>query len=461
MNQHRLSLPLAFATTLAACGGGGGDGVTAAAPAPAGASGPVPAAVTAPSTNTEPSREVIVQLNTGQPVAAVAAAYGLSVLDQFGKRPIWRLRLVPGASLDATLAALRTDRRVRVAEANVASQTPEGRQESLWAVGGDARTYVVQWAPSALRLPEAHAVSQGAGVRVAVLDTGIDRAHPALAGRLARTAAGALLGRDFVDEDADPSEAGVPGEPGHGHGTHVAGLVSLVAPQAQLMPARVLDRAGRGNVWVLAEALAWAADPDGDPATDDGAHVINLSLGTTQPTTLLRTAVALADCDFDDDDEEFDDPGYDDDKRRCANKFGAVVMAAAGNDGRADRRQFPAAEEVPGSVAVTAHTEQRRLASFSNTGSWVEVAAPGERIISTFPGGGYATWSGTSMATPLAAGTAALVVGTYADKRSILPLDVAQRLLARTAPLCGGTALRGIDAAAAAGDTQAPEPACN
>jgi subtilisin family serine protease len=344
-------------------------------------------------------------------------------------------------------------------EGNAENETPEGRRRSGWFVGGDAGTFASQWAPASLRLPEAHTTSVGTGIRVAVLDTGIDLTHPALAGRLARTGGGALLGRDFVDDDADPSEVGAGTDPGYGHGTHVAGLVSLVAPAATLMPARVLDRNGRGNVWVLAEALAWAADPDANPATDDGAHVINLSIGTTQQTNLLRTAVALADCDFDDDDDEFADPGFDDDKARCANKFGAVVLAAAGNDGSDTQLQFPAAEAVPGSLAVTAHTQQRTLAPFANRGPWVEIAAPGDAIISTFPGGGYATWSGTSMASPLAAGTAALVLATLPDPRGVLPLDITTRLLGRSAPLCG-TTLRKIDAAAAATDTQAPEPPC-
>ena len=115
---------------------------------------------------------------------------------------------------------------------------------------------------------------------------------------------------------------------------------------------------------------------------------------------------------------------------------------------------------MPGSLAVTAHTPQRTLASFANRGPWVEIAAPGESIISTFPGGGYATWSGTSMASPLAAGTAALVLASLPDPRGVLPLDITTRLLARSAPLCG-TTLRKIDAAAAATDTQAPETPCS
>jgi Subtilase family len=442
---QRAALSAAFAATLAACGGGGD--ATDPAPAPP------------PAPNTSVAGEIVVQLNTGTDVTAVAAAYQLAVVDQFGKRPIWRLRAAAGANAHSAITSLRADTRVRFAEPNVENETPESRKGAAWFVGGDAGTYATQWAPASLRLPEAHSTSVGSGMRVAVLDTGLDLAHPAFTNRLARNNAGTLLGRDFVDDDADPSEVGAGTDLGYGHGTHVAGLVSLVAPAATLMPARVLDRNGRGNVWVLSEALGWAVDPDANPASDDGAHVINLSIGTTQQTNLLRTAVALANCDFDDDDDEFDDAGFDDDRARCANKFGAVVLAAAGNDGSDTIAQYPAAEAVPGSLSVTATTEQRTLASFANRGSWVEIAAPGDRIISTFPGGGYATWSGTSMATPLAAGTAALVLATYADPRSVLPLDITQRLLARTAPLCGAT-FRAIDAAAAATDTQAPEPPC-
>lgn len=412
-----------------------------------------------PGANLALAGEIIVQLNVGTDVSALAGAYQLAVIDQFGKRPIWRLRVAPGASVNAVIATLRADAGVRFAEPNFESETPESRRRVVWAVGGDSGSFGTQWAPTALRLAEAHSTSVGLGMRVAVLDSGIDLAHPALAGRLAIDAAGSLLGRDFVDDDVNPSEGGTSADLGFGHGTHVAGLVSLVAPGATLMPVRVLDAQGRGNLWVLAEALTWAVDPDSNPATDDGAHVINLSLATTQRTNLMRTAVALANCDFDDDDDEFEDPGFDDDKTRCANKFGAVVLAAAGNAGNSTELQFPAAEGTPGLLAVTASTELHTLAPFANHGAWVQIAAPGDRIVSTFPGGGYATWSGTSMASPLAAGTAALVLATFADPRGVLPKDIAQRLSDRSAQLCG-TALRQIDAAAAVTDNAAPERPC-
>ena len=462
MRAARLSLLAATVATLAtvaACGGGGGSAGATPGPAPSPAPGPAPAP-TAPGENAALPGEIVVRLLRSSDFAAVTADFGLTAIDRFGQRPIWQLRVPAGRDTQAVIDALRADPRVLNAEPNYENETPEGRRRTPWATGGDAGTYATQWAPEALRLPAAHALSRGNGIRVAVLDTGIDLTHPALAPRLARTAGGALLGRDFVDDDADPTEGGNTGDIGYGHGTHVAGLVALAAPGSTLMPARVLDAQGRGNVWVLAEALLWAVDPDANPTTDDGAHVVNLSLGTTRATDLLRTAVALADCDFDDDDDAFNDAGYDDDKERCSRKHGAVVLAAAGNAGDDQELQFPAAEQAPGALAVAASTAQRTLAGFSNRGSWVQIAAPGEAIISTFPGGGYATWSGTSMATPLAAGTAALVLGRFADPRSVLPLDVAKRLVDRSAALCGGTPLRQVDAAAAVEDTQAPDPAC-
>jgi len=253
----------------------------------------------------------------------------------------------------------------------------------------------------------------------------------------------------------------------------MAGLVALAAPDARIMALRVIDRAGAGNIWVLAEALKYAVDPDGNPATDDGADVINLSISTTRRTSLLAEIVGGVTCsadlggtDSDDDEgddgdgEEGDDGDGDEDgagdspsgeedvSEECeaTGRRGAVVVAAAGNSGSRNP-EYPAAEGVPGSLAVGASTEADTLATFSNWGSWVHVLAPGDQIVSAIPGGEYAVWSGTSMAAPLAAGEVALL---RAKDPAQLAVQVADQIVV-SAVAIGGSAPPRIDAAAALG----------
>ncbi len=375
--------------------------------------------------------EVSVKLFLATDLEAVAADYSLDPvpLDQFGSRTIYRMRIADGADPAVRAAELEADPRVEYAEPNFLGQTPEGRQRSAWAKGDDQGEYMGQWAPDMIRLPEAHTITRGAGIIVAVLDTGVDLTHPELVGHL-------LPGYDFVDLDSDPSEEGeYEVNAGYGHGTHVTGLVVLTAPEASILPVRVLDPEGVGNVWVLAEALAYAVDPDGDPDTNDGADVINMSLGTTQRTDLLAEVVALVTCVNDDDDDCLTPDGK-----------GAVVVAAAGNSG-ARIREFPAAEQVPGALAIAASTITDTLATFSTYGRWVRVAAPGQDIVSTTPEGEYGTWSGTSMATPFAAGEAALIRAAYPQLRA---RQVTARMLA-SADIISALVSRRIDTAAALG----------
>lgn len=387
--------------------------------------------------------EVLMKLQSSSQFAALQARYQLTLLGQFGARPIYRTRVPAGQDSKTVIKALLLEPGVLVAEQNVDHEAPESRKNNPWVFGSEAQ-YQGQWAPAALRLAEAHAVTTGAGVRVAVLDTGIDRLHPALAGKV-------LPGHDFVDGDADPAEGGSAANGAWGHGTHVAGLVALAAPGASILPLRVLDPDGFGNTWVLQEAMLYAMDPDGNPATADGAHVINLSLGTTTRTRLFYAMADLYTCSLPpvgtppSKELDFNDPGYDVDRQRCAGSPGAVLTAAAGNSGSDKPREYPAAESANGKLSVGASTATRRLADFSNRGSKVDLAAPGEAITSTLPGGLWGTWSGTSMAAPLTAGTAALL---RAQHPSWSPDKLVKRIDDTTARLCG-TDLRQVDAGAA------------
>jgi subtilisin family serine protease len=402
--------------------------------------------------------EVVIKLRTGQSIAPVLAQSGYQVISQFGNRPIYRLSIPAAQSVSAAVSTLRAMVSVEFAEPNYQNETPESRRRYVWVVGGSSTSYATQWASGAMNLPAAQsaAVSQNPGnttpVRVAVLDTGIDAAHPAFMGRL-------IAGRDFVDDDMDPSEGGSSLDAGFGHGTHVSGLVALAAPEAKIMPIRVLDASGRGNVWVLAEAIMHAVDPDGDPNTDDGAHIINLSVGTTQATRMLNTAVELATCSDDDDDEaddDYSDAGFDNDRARCNLRSGSVVVSAAGNSGSATEHQYPAAEAAEGAISVTATKQNGTFASFANRGPWINVAAPGHQIGSALPGGQWGTWSGTSMATPLVAGVAALLKKANPDWK---PVDITKRIAERSALMCG-TNIRRVDALAAVQDYVPAGPHC-
>jgi subtilisin family serine protease len=400
----------------------------------------------------EVAGELLVRLRSTAALPALLAKYALTLSSQFGSRPIYRLAVAGAANTHDIIDALGLEPDVLDAEPNFVHRSPEARRNNAWTIGTPA-AYTAQWVPQALHLAQAHTLSTGAGVRVAVLDTGVDATHQALAGRL-------LPGFDFVDNDLDPSEVGAPGvDIAFGHGTHVAGLVALAAPGAQIVPLRVLDRAGQGNAWVLAEAMLYAVDPDANPQTNDGAQVINMSLGSVSRTHLLDTIARLAACALPaptDPANDLTDPGYNGDRERCAAFVGAAVIAAAGNDASDDVRQYPAAEGAYGLLPVTASNAARNLAGFSNFGSWVDIAAPGEGITSAVPGGGFGTWSGTSMAAPMAAGSAALL---RAREPGLSAKDVVRRLTRQSASLCG-TDLRQIDADAVLRNIEPPDAAC-
>ena len=261
------------------------------------------------------------------------------------------------------------DTKVIWAELNYVGGIPEGHGYKTWHWGGDDPSgYVNQNAFAQVNLTSQSA-DQGAGVVIAVLDTGVDLTHPALKDHL-------LSGRDMVSDDgiAQDEEGGL----GWGHGTHVAGIIAKVAPQSMIIPVRVLDSDGRGNIFTLAYAIEWAVN--------QGADVINLSLGAESNSRVLQDTI------------------------QKALDQGVVVVAAAGNTST-DAPQFPASYR--GVIAVTAVDGDNRKADFANYGAaWVDIAAPGVGITSTMIGplgSGYASWSGTSMSTGFVSGAIALV----------------------------------------------------
>ncbi len=239
--------------------------------------------------------------------------------------------------------------------------------------------------------------SRGAGIVVAVIDTGIDRTHPDLASHLWQDSGQGsdvahdgidndldgliddYAGWDFIDNDNDPTES--PADPettDAGHGTFIAGLIALVAPDCRILPVRAFNPDGISNAFTVAAAIKYAAD--------HGADVINLSFGSPKKSSVVRDAV------------------------NYARQRGAVLVAAAGNENE-DTDEFP---QYPAGlhkvISVAAIDVESRKAVFSNYGRDVSVAAPGVELASAYPGGDYARWSGTSFAAPLAAAQAALIL---------------------------------------------------
>jgi subtilisin family serine protease len=337
--------------------------------------------------------QIIVKLAPGVRISDVnLRAYGLRVQERFLKQTntdIYLLKATDGASAQDKLDAVAGDPLIEYAELNYLSDAPEADGRHFAFPAGDAtpttRNYSrdASYPDSALNLSSAQAISQGAGTTVAVIDTGAQLTHPALKAQFA----GVKL-YDFVDYDRNPSEPRFAKNKVRrrqevvGHGTHVAGIVHLVAPRASIMPLRVLNRNGYGSDFHVAEAIAFA--------DMNGADVINLSLGSPSWSRLVREKV----------DEAIGD--------------GVVVVAAAGNDNFV-RPQYPASNLAPaalendGLLAVTSVSAAEKKSDFANYGTWIDIAAPGEDILSTYPVSRYAYWSGTSMATPFVSGEAALI----------------------------------------------------
>ena len=304
-------------------------------------------------------------------------------------------RLVLGTEGDAAAAArqLARDGSVAFAEPDALARTGFVPNDPLWL--SDPYTEQGQWGWRKASIDRAWDIARGSpNVVVAVIDTGVDRDHPDLAGVLVPGATfTSVLSSGCTGGDDDDNS----------HGTHIAGVIGALANNAvgisgvasgvRIMPIKALDCVGTGAISDIAEGIVWA--------TDHGARIVNVSLGTTADSTTLRNAV------------------------RYALDRNVLVVAAVGNCGGGGGRcispnvpEYPAA--LPGVLGVGATASDDTIASFSTRGPQVAITAPGLRMVSTTPRGntflsgrgvtsGYAPLSGTSQASAFVAGVAALV----------------------------------------------------
>lgn len=335
-----------------------------------------------------------------------------SIIRQHGgraRRAYRNLSVVSAELTDTQIASIKTNPNVAYVEEDGLLYALDDELDASWGV-------------SRIGAGEVHALeNKGKGVKVAVIDTGIDYTHIDLDDNYAG-------GYDFVNDDDDPMDD-------HGHGTHCAGIIAAedndtgvvgVAPEASLYAIKTLGFDGSGYLSDVAAGIDWAIENEID--------IISLSLGTNNDYQTMRDACNRAD------------------------EAGIIVVAAAGNDFRRVRNRewdtvdYPARYDTV--IAVGAIDDTDTKAYFSSTGSTIELAAPGLYIYSTDIGGIYSYKSGTSMSCPHVVGVAALILsGPGGDVRTVLR-DTAEDIGTTGWDTWYGYGL--VDAFAAAGI--APEP---
>lgn len=316
--------------------------------------------------------------------------HGAKVTDQVAAIGVLVLA-VPENAQDRIITALSKNPNVEFAEADYlafATATPNDTFfTNQWGLENTAQTIKGQVGAvdADINTPTAWDTTTGTSptgaIKVAILDTGIDQAHPDLSSKIG-------LQQNFTDSSTIDDL--------YGHGTHVSGIVAAltnngtgvagVCPDCRLLNGKVLNDSGSGAYSWVSNGIIWA--------TNSGAKVINMSLGGSVKSFTLENAV------------------------NYAWNHGVVVVAAAGNSANPSKT-YPGAYKNAIAVASTNNLDQKSY--FSSYGAnWVDVAAPGENIFSTFPTHpykinkslGYDFGSGTSMATPMVSGTAALIWST-------------------------------------------------
>jgi thermitase len=323
--------------------------------------------------------EVVVELKARRNAQEIAARHTMTVLDDL-EDDVYLFGILDGRTVQQAIDELNADRRdVKSAEPNYKLQPPEVDQRSVAFVDQRSVAFVDGVSPAdyfaqtALLLIQAGAAqatgARGGGVTVAVIDTGVDVGHPTFNGNT-------VQGYDYVDNDTNAAEEG--SGPAYGHGTMVAGIIALVAPESTVLPVRAFDADGVSKASKVSQAIRYAARR--------GVEIINMSFGAGKKATPIEKAITFA------------------------SRQGITLVASAGNDDTSFPEQYPASDQAVLGIAATDNNDVR--AAWSNYGSHIAVCAPGVSIYSAYPGGRFAWGDGTSYAAAFVSGEAALLYST-------------------------------------------------
>ena len=353
-----------------------------------------PGAVPASEAPVSEPGELLVSFEPGAKQAPALDAVDAQRVDPLPQAGLVKVELEPGTSVAEAEAALERRPEVRYAEPNYRYSPHATPNDPLFP-----QLWGLQQPNDAdIDAPEAwNLTTGGLGVTVAVVDTGVAYTHPDLVANM-------VTGWDFFSNDGDPSDA-------VGHGTHVAGTIGAfgnngagvtgVNWRVRLMPLRVGDA---NNIPASAVVAAF------DHACANGVKIVNGSFGGFSASSAIHDAIA-----------------------RCP---GMLFVFSAGNNSSSNdaRPVFPCNDPSPNVVCVAATNQSDQLASFSNYGTSVELAAPGNGILSTYIGPEYAILNGTSMAAPHVSGAAALVL---ARRPSLTSIQLRQALMLSADPKPG------------------------
>ncbi len=302
--------------------------------------------------------ELVVGLSEGSTIDDVVVQFEVTAVQNLTQINVYLLNGIVGTDLLLLAAEIDELPEVEFCHPNYLIDPLQPVQTSLPVsdFNGGLR-YHDQEMTSSMNLDDAHDVAQGSNVKVGIIDGGINFSHPALEDAV-------FSGYDYVDDDNLAFDEA--GGMNSGHGTFVAGVIHLVAPDAAIFAYRVTDPSGASNGYHVAEAIM--------QSVSDGCQIVNLSMVTLEEHLAMQNAIAYA------------------------RDAGVLIVAAAGNGHTADAH-YPASDLNV--LAVAAMDTLNLLADFSSFGPHIDVCAPGTEILASHLESDYVWWGGTSFASPI------------------------------------------------------------